>query len=103
MINSPGWPIFVTALALMVQPVCGCIPFEAVLGRVRFISESEPIEPIHPVSMGRNWDRDHACWSGRSMPRSVADHALTPIRRQFWLIGLVFTVGCAYSKSELED
>ena len=37
------------------------------------------------------------------MPRSDADHALTRIRRRFWLIGLVFTVGCAYSKSELQD
>ena len=103
MINSTGWPTFVTALALFVQPVCGRIPFEAALGLVRFISESEPIEPIHPVSMDRNWDRDHARWSGRSMPLSDADHALTPIRRQFWLIGVVFTIGCAYSKSELQD
>ena len=87
----------------LVQPVCGRIPLEAALGLVRFISESEPMEPIHPVSMDRNRDRDHACWSGRSMPRSDADHALTPIRRQFWLIGLVFTIGCAYSKSELQD
>ena len=37
------------------------------------------------------------------MPRSDADHALRSIRRQFWLIGLVFTIGCAYSKSELQD
>ncbi len=36
------------------------------------------------------------------MPRSDAGHALRSIGRQFWLIGLVFTVGCAYSKSELQ-
>ena len=32
MINSIGWPIFVTALALLVQPVCGRIQFEAAPG-----------------------------------------------------------------------
>ena len=37
------------------------------------------------------------------MPRSDADHAFRAIRRQSWLIGLVFTIGCAHSKSDLQD
>ena len=37
MTNSMGRPIFATMLALLVQPVCGRIPFEAAPGLVRFI------------------------------------------------------------------
>ena len=37
------------------------------------------------------------------MPRSDADYALPTIRRQSCLIGLVFTIGCASSKTDLQD
>jgi outer membrane protein TolC len=37
------------------------------------------------------------------MPRSDADHAFRSIRRQSLLIALVFTMGCAYSRSDLQD
>ncbi len=37
------------------------------------------------------------------MPRSSADHASLRIRRHSCLIALVFTIGCAYSNSDLQD
>ena len=32
MINSLGWPIFASALALLIQPCCGLIQFRAASG-----------------------------------------------------------------------
>jgi outer membrane protein len=37
------------------------------------------------------------------MPRSNAYHRSRAIRRQSWLIGLVFTIGCAHSQSDLQN
>jgi outer membrane protein TolC len=116
MVNSfVGRPIFAIVLALSTQivanfdggfdPGVAAVAFqdETTPRPVRSGSCSPPSEPIHAVSARSHGNGEDAYRSGRSMPRSDADHGSRAIRRQSWLIGLVFTIGCAHSQSDLQN
>src|SRR5262249_10910937 len=86
--------------------------FQAVFGRTRSVMAAGPVqsisrfrasEPIHTVGARSFGTGDDACWSGRSMPRSVGHLGFRTIRRSAWLIAIAFTIGCAHSNPGLRD
>jgi hypothetical protein len=116
MVNAySGRPIFAIVVALLSQiatnvyggfdPGVATVASrdETALRPVRSGSCFLASEPIHAVSARSHGHGDGAYRSGRSMPRSHANYGSRAIRRQSWLIGLVLTIGCEHSQSDLQD